>query len=294
MPMNAQLISGWKTRLLQKKIQWYIIAEAFKLFRKPILAISEMIRMRDLYMMTQGSTIVTKHVKSGNQSYWNADYCGYPSDNFNILIRSEFLRNAKIKLNRYHNLPKIQTLIWGITNRCPLSCQHCYEWDNIAQNDQLSLDELKKILAIFKTNGIRHIQFSGGEPLFRFNDLVELIREASPEMDCWLLTSGFGLTKEKAHVLKIAGLKGVNISLDHWDEKLHNSFRNNEKSYEMVMSAVNNCLSESMMVSLSLCATREFVTETNLMKYATLARNTGVHFLRILEHRAAGKFARQK
>jgi len=62
----------------------------------------------------------------------------------------------------------------------------------------------------------------------------------------------------------------------------------------MVMSAINNCLSESMMVSLSLCATREFVTETNLMKYATLARNTGVHFIRILEPRAAGKFARQK
>ena len=196
-------------------------------------------------------------------------------------------------MNGLGELPKLQTLIWGITNRCPLSCQHCYEWDNIAQSDSLDLEALKKILNIFKANGIRHIQFSGGEPLARFNDLIELIKEASPTMDCWLLTSGFGLTREKALSLKKAGLTGVNISLDHWDAKFHNSFRNNDKSYAMAVDAVQNCLDADIIVSLSLCATREFVTEENLMKYATLAKNLRVHFIRILEPRAVGKFSRQ-
>lgn len=294
MSLNVKLITGWKTRLIRKRIQFFIINEAFKLFRNPFLAISEMKRLRDLRNKAHGSIVISKYVKSGNRFYWNSDYCGYPSRNLESLIQSEFLRNRKNGINGIGEQPKLQTLIWGITNRCPLSCLHCYEWDNINHSDKLNLDELKKILNIFKTHGIRHIQFSGGEPLARFNDLVELVKEASPTMDCWLLTSGFGLTSEKATALKKAGLTGANISLDHWDALLHNSFRNNEKSFGMVMNAVQNCLDAGIIVSLSLCATREFVTEKNLMKYAVLAKDLGVHFIRILEPRSAGKFALQK
>ncbi|HEY3371495.1 MAG TPA: radical SAM protein [Prolixibacteraceae bacterium] len=293
MATSPNLITGWRTRIIRRRVQLFIIAQALKMYRNPLVAMSEMKRLRDLRNKAHGISFVSKYIKSGKQLYWNSDYCGFPSANLRSLIHSEFLRDGLNETKVSGESPKLQTLIWGITNRCHLSCQHCYEWDNISQTDKLSLEELKKILAIFKANGIRHLQFSGGEPLARFNDLVELTREASPNIDCWLLTSGFGLTMEKALALKKAGLKGVNISLDHWDEPLHNSFRNNEKSYQMVMDAVKNCLSASIIVSLSLCATREFVTQDNLMNYATLAKNIGAHFIRILEPRAAGKFAHQ-
>lgn len=293
MPASPKLITGWKTHLIRKRIQLFIITEALKLLRNPFLAVSEMKRLRDLRNKAHGSIVISKYVKSGNRFYWNSDYCGFPSKNFKSLIQSEFLRNGKNGINGIGEQPKLQTLIWGITNRCPLSCLHCYEWDNINQSDKLNLDELKKILNIFKANGIRHIQFSGGEPLARFIDLVELVKEASPTMDCWLLTSGFGLTSEKASALKKAGLTGANISLDHWDAQLHNRFRNNEKSYGMVMNVVQNCLDAGIIVSLSLCATREFTSEENLIKYASLGKTLGVQFIRILEPRAAGKFARQ-
>lgn len=294
MTVTPKLITGWRTRFIRKRVQLFVISEAFKLFHNPFQAISEMKRLRDLRDSVHGNTIISKYVKSGKQFYWNSDYCGFPSVNLKNLIHSEFFRNGQTTINGFAKKPQLQTLIWGITNRCPLSCQHCYEWDNIAQNDRLDMESLRKILAIFKANGIRHIQFSGGEPLARFNDLVELTREASTSMDCWLLTSGFGLTPEKAIALKKAGLTGANISLDHWDPQLHNNFRNNEKSFSMVIDAVRNCRNAGIMVSLSLCATREFVSEENLMKYATLAKKLGAQFIRILEPRAVGKFARQK
>jgi MoaA/NifB/PqqE/SkfB family radical SAM enzyme len=110
-------------------------------------------------------------------------------------------------------------------------------------------------------------------------------------MDCWLLTSGFGFTREKAASLHQAGLMGAQISLDHWEEDKHNAFRNNGKSFALLKEAVKNCLENEIMVSLSLCATRDFVTEENLMKYAITAKNMGAHFIRILEPRAIGKFS---
>ncbi|HAQ17805.1 MAG TPA: hypothetical protein DCR40_01075 [Prolixibacteraceae bacterium] len=294
MSEKAKLINGWRALFIRKRVQLFVVSEAFRLCRNPITAISEMKRLRDLRNQLHGSKAITKYVHSGSQFYWNSDYCGYPSTNLKHLIRNEFLRSNLKKNNGTSKQPALQTLIWGITNRCPMSCQHCYEWDNIAQNDKLDLDSLKKILTIFKFNGIRHIQFSGGEPLVRFNDLVELIKDASLTMDCWLLTSGAGLTPAKAVELKSAGLTGANISLDHWDAKAHNSFRNNEKSFSMVNEAVRNCHDVGIIVSLSLCATSGFVTSENLMKYATLAKNMGAHFIRILEPRAVGKFSGQK
>jgi MoaA/NifB/PqqE/SkfB family radical SAM enzyme len=294
MTTTPKLIIGWRARLIRSRIQLYIVAEAFKLSRNPVLAFSELKRIIILRNNVQGSNGMLKYVKSGNKFYLNADYGGYHSENFKRLIQNELLKNRRDGKNRTVQQPLLQTLIWGITNRCPLACRHCYEWDNIAQTDSLNLDKLKNILNIFKANGIRHIQFSGGEPLARFNDLVELITEASPTMDCWLLTSGFSFCAEKALALKKAGLTGAHISLDHWEALLHNNFRNNEKSYEMVMEAVKNCLDAGIMVSLSLCATREFVNVYNLMRYAKLAKDIGANFIRILEPRAVGKFANQK
>ncbi len=294
MSETLKQITGWRSRVIRKRVHWFIMTEAIRLFHNPFLAFSEMKRLRDLRNKVHGSTVTSKYVRSGNQYFWDSDYSGFPSENLKSLIHSEFIRNRQTKINGFDKPPQLQTVIWGITNRCPLSCRHCYEWDNIAQNDKLDLTALKNILAIFKANGIRHIQFSGGEPLARFNDLLVLIREASTTMDCWLLTSGFGLTVDKAFALKEAGLIGANISLDHWDPQLHNSFRNNDKSYSMATNAVRNCLNAGIMTSLSLCATREFVTSENLMKYATLAKNLGVHFIRILEPRASGKFSGQK
>lgn len=293
MQEEIKLITGWRANLIRRRVKWFLIGEAFRFYRNPFLAVSEMKRLRNFRGKVHGNTFISKYIKSNNRFFWNSDYCGFPSDEFKTLIRNEFIRNNGTKTTMSSNQPILQTLIWGITNRCQLSCQHCYEWDNISQKDSLDLASLEKVLAIFKTNGIRHIQFSGGEPLVRFDDLLVLIAKASTSMDCWLLTSGFGLTAEKASALKKAGLTGANISLDHWDAQRHNSFRNNEKSFLMVTEAVKNCLNEGIMVSLSLCATRDFVTEENLMKYARLARDLGAHFIRILEPRAVGRFSKQ-
>lgn len=286
--LNPQLVTGIKARLVRKRIHVRIFLEAFRFFGNPVLALRELRRLRTLRSQVHGAARITKYVRSGNRYFWNTDYGGFPSAVMKEMIRDESERNVNSSNDAK---PYLQTLIWGITNRCPLSCSHCYEWDNIENNERLDTGQLFRILQMLKENGVRHIQFSGGEPLVRFDDLLVLVREASAFADCWLLTSGFGLTREKASALVEAGLTGAQISLDHWDEKLHNTFRNNNKSYGMVREAVRNCRESGIIVSLSLCATRSFVTPENLMKYADTARNMGAHFIRILEPRAVGRFS---
>jgi MoaA/NifB/PqqE/SkfB family radical SAM enzyme len=100
----------------------------------------------------------------------------------------------------------------------------------------------------------------------------------------------FGLTPEKALKLKEAGLTGVSISLDHWNEGAHNSFRNHPKSFHWVNEAVKNCHKAGIIVNLALCATKEFTTEENILKYYELAKEWKVGFIKILEARKVGRF----
>jgi MoaA/NifB/PqqE/SkfB family radical SAM enzyme len=233
-----------------------------------------------------GNDEINRFIKTGNKFYYSSDIPGYPSKAYTAYIDEEFKRLENINVESR----KMQTIIFSITNRCPLHCRHCYESQNIRHTDMLSLEQLKSILKNLQTNRMFHIQLSGGEPLVRFNDLIALMQSASPGIEFWLLTSGFGLNGEKAKMLKQTGLIGAHISLDHWDEALHNEFRGNNLSFAWVKNAVHNCRCEGILTSLSLCATKEFVSYNNLQKYIELANDWNVNFVRILEPRKVGRF----
>jgi hypothetical protein len=139
MSETPKLITGWSAILIRRRVLLFIISEAFKFFRNPLVAISEMKKLRDLRKRVHGNIVISKYVKSGNKFFWNTDYCGYPSENLKRAINSEFLKNTGTYINGLNNHPQLQTLIWGITNRCPLSCKHCYEWDLIWRQRQCEI-----------------------------------------------------------------------------------------------------------------------------------------------------------
>jgi len=284
-------VYGRKVWILVKWLRLFIFWQMLKLNRSPLKSIRELQRLKKLRSTVHGNQRITKFVRSGKFYYWVTDFPGLPSTNLKKLIELEFARDEGYAGQKNKEITPQQTIIWGITNRCSLNCTHCYDWDNIDNKDHLSLEQLKLILKKIEEQGIRHVQLSGGEPLVRFDDMISILNEASERIDFWLLTSGFGLTDNKARALKKAGLIGANISLDHWDEGKHNQFRNNDKSYEWVMKAAENCRKAGILVSLSLCATREFTTEENLQKYGELAKDMGAHFIRILEARQVGRFS---
>ena len=284
-----RLVSGIRANFIRIALIFFLFRQVSHVFRNPFKAWKQLSRMRKKRAAVHGNVKITKFVNAGDKYFWVSDNFAFPSENLKTLIKNEAKQVLEVLDEKSEIIP-LQTVIWGITNRCMLNCKHCYDWENIDKQDHLSLDELKEILAKIMEQGIRHIQLSGGEPLVRFNDLISLVKEASGKVDFWLLTSGFGLTYEKATELKNAGLTGVNISLDHWNPTNHNNFRNHSNSFQWVEEAVENSRNAGLLVSLSLCATREFTTRDNLNKYAELAKNLKVHFLRILEARQVGNF----
>jgi len=141
--------------------------------------------------------------------------------------------------------------------------------------------------------GACQLFLSGGEPLLRFDDLHALVSRFSGEADIWVLTAGSGLTAAKATSLREAGLVGVSLSLDHWDPSEHDAFRGKQGTFETARRAALSAREAGLLLSLSLCPTRRFVSEANLRAYRDLACEWGAAFIQVMEPRAVGRYEKQ-
>ena len=120
-----------------------------------------------------------------------------------------------------------------LTRACNLKCIHCLNNSGIKQKDELTKEDLLKLIKNFSSHGVQEIRFTGGEPLL-FNGIYDLIRFATEEGICTSLgTNGTLVTKEVAKKLKESGLKKVVVSIDG-NKKTHDKIRG-RKNYQKAM-----------------------------------------------------------
>lgn len=212
---------------------------------------------------------------------------GWPS----AAYRAHFLNNANRLAPFRGDATTLDMAVIAITKKCPLSCEHCFEWDHLNQTEKLSLDDIKTIVRRFQDRHVSRILLSGGEPMLRHSEILEVLRSARPGTDFWILTSGFHCPLEKAQQLKAAGLTGLAVSLDHFEPERHNAFRGSPKAWDSAINAVCCARQVGLVVNLSLTVTKEFVSDENLLNYLRLAKQLGVTFVQLLEPRSVGHYA---
>lgn len=228
-----------------------------------------------------------KIYKVAGKYYFNLYTPGWPSKAYDQLIRNEVQRYFTPSVSS----DQLRFIFLAVTRKCPMRCEHCFEWDNLNQRETFTREELIRIVDIYQKQGVNQIQFSGGEPMVRFPDLLEVIRFAARKMECYVVSSGFNLTMENAGLLKAAGCKGIIISIDHHTPEMHNQFRGHHDIFNRAVEGVRASLEAGIITALSVCATREFLDGGNLYPYLKFARAMGVHFVQILEPKAVGHYA---
>ncbi len=283
---SARLLYGWRARLVRLGILGNVLTLAMRTYGNPITAVRALKLVIAKKRANIGSERFIKMLRAGGKYHWAIASPGWPSIAF-----SRFILNELNQVQPYQGgSHRLHTAIFSITSLCPLRCGHCYEWDNLSQTETLGFDQLRAILWKLQRLGVGSIEFSGGEPLSRYEDLLRLLKVARPGTDFWILTSGIGLTRERADQLKEAGLDGVAVSLDHWDEGEHNRFRGSNASYGWALEAARNAAGAGLATAFSLCAQKEFVSQDNLLRYLWLAADNRAGFVRILEPRQTGHF----
>jgi len=110
------------------------------------------------------------------------------------------------------------TLLAELTYRCPLHCPYCSNPLAMAGADaELTSEEWKRVFTEARALGVLQLGLSGGEPLAR-RDLEGLAAHAHQlGLYTTLVTSGVGLTRERAEALRHAGLEHIQISIQDSD-----------------------------------------------------------------------------
>lgn len=285
------VITGLRKRLMINRIRLSALILAMGSYKNPIYwfgVIPYLIRFRNRYLGNNKH----KRISLVDGKYYLGLYIpGWKGEAFNKFILS-LLNDYRPIINRPIN--RFMFAVIAITKKCPLQCEHCYEWKNLNGKEVLSVNDLNEIVARIQRKGVGQIQFTGGEPLNRMEALLDVLRKAESSTDFWVTTSGYNLTHTNALKLKLVGLTGVVVSLDHFIPEKHNSFRGNRNSFHWAEEAIKNANANNLVTALSLCVTKDFVSKENLMAYFELAKRMNISFVQILEPKQVGRYEHNK
>jgi cyclic pyranopterin phosphate synthase len=113
----------------------------------------------------------------------------------------------------------------SITDRCNERCLYCMPegykgWEQ--QADHLTAAEIVRVARVAAGLGFRKFRITGGEPLVR-RDAVEIVRTiaALPGVACVGLSTNGTRLATQAQLLRDAGLRTVNVSLDALDAEIY-------------------------------------------------------------------------
>ena len=280
------VISRFEKFKLRIRLSVDFIYVAMKYLKNPSKAIKVVQILKDKYSTIYGEPLLSKVSKVDGKYYWKYSMPGFPS-----LAAQESRATQINRLFPFRKSKGLGILLLGITKKCPLSCEHCYEWDRMHEKEKLSTDDLIHIMHKYQDYGTPQIQLGGGEPMLRVDAIYAMLDNAKKGTDFWITTSGWKFNDTHAKTLKAKGLTGVMVSLDSHIPAEHDNFRGRKGTFEMAINAVLKAKEANLVTGICICPSRAYTNEDNLKAYMELAKKLGVTFVQVFEPKPAGRYA---
>ncbi|GGU76165.1 coenzyme PQQ synthesis protein E [Streptomyces filipinensis] len=123
-------------------------------------------------------------------------------------------------------------LLAELTHACPLHCPYCSNPLELARrSSELSTGEWADVLRQAGELGVVHTHLSGGEPLLR-PDLADIVAAAEAAgIYTQLVTSGTALDEARLAALTAAGLRSVQLSVQHADARANDRIAGRPSSF---------------------------------------------------------------
>lgn len=154
-----------------------------------------------------------------------------------IVVNSN-ISNNKINIFGDFTMAVPINACFEITKQCPLKCQHCFNNSGEVKKDEMTTDQIKKVIDKLTGIGIQKLMFTGGEPFAR-NDFLDIIEYAySRFMAISIASNGYLITENIAQALSIYKRKIViQISVDGTEEH-HDYIRGVKNSFKKAVKAI--------------------------------------------------------
>lgn len=179
----------------------------------------------------------------------------------------------------------------AITHKCQCQCIHCSaDPFKDPTREELSVDEIKKVVDGALDLGASLIIYVGGEPMLR-EELYELIEYVDKtKAVVMIFTNGLLLTESNVKKLKEAGLFSLNISIDHSESLKHDEFRKVVGCYEKAFDGARRAREVGILTGISTYATHENLRDGHLERLLQIANGEGFSEVTIFDCIPSGRF----
>lgn len=189
-----------------------------------------------------------------------------------------------------HTFPATANL--SVTWKCQCKCVHCSAESFVNKpGAELTVDELKTVVDGSIDLGANLVIFTGGEPLLR-PEIYELIAHVPKDKAmAMIFTNGWELAKEGvAEKLAKAGLSTLNVSIDHFDAKIHDEWRGIKGLHQRAFEGARKARAAGILTGISTYATHESLNDGNLQRLMDKAVEEGFQEITIFDCIPSGKF----
>ena len=185
-----------------------------------------------------------------------------------------------------------ESVQWSITGKCNFRCKHCFMSAPHAVQGEPTWDELMVMLDAFERCGVRNLNLTGGEPMFRkdFWALVdEILRRGMfiPTLysNGMLITEKFMEELEKRHMHPTIQFSYDGIGHYDW-------MRGVEGAEKAVIAAIKRCREHGLPVSVSMVLFKENVD--TIRDTVNFMASLGVGAIKIGNASPQGEWVNQK
>lgn len=181
---------------------------------------------------------------------------------------------------------KIDYVRLSLTDRCNLRCAYCMPdegCEQLAKEKVLTDEEILRLCQVLASIGVTKIKLTGGEPLLRKSTayLIKKIKQMDGIKQVTLTTNGV-LLEEQIDALMEAGLDGLNVSLDHLDEKEYEKITKRDELSRVLRGLHKAYEYENLNIKINcvpIAATREQIIDLALM---AKHRRVHVRFIEVM------------
>lgn len=169
----------------------------------------------------------------------------------NFFINAAILGNQRQRIEKKLGFSLPWFFVISPTARCNLKCKGCYA-GGYSKKDELSFEEVDRILKEAKRLGIYFIIISGGEPLV-WPSLFQLLKKHN-DIFFQIYTNGTLITGKAAEGLAKLGNVAPAISVEGFAEETHR--RRGKDTFQQILKGMENLRKNGVLFGFSATCTR--------------------------------------
>lgn len=200
----------------------------------------------------------------------------YPSRAFFYAIESKLLRQA----------PGPTTVVFSMCKACGYQCKHCYQHYDKGRD----LDEATMLATAREVSdaGVAMFDIEGGEPLLRFERLLNLLKTLDSRSEIWLNTTGAGMKAGMLENLKENGLFGLMVSIHSPDPAIHDELTGVPGSLKTAIDTLTAARSLGLVAAFNTVLSENELKSDGIDRIMELGRKLDCDFVQLIHPKPAG------